>query len=227
VLDRGNGRQRLFHKPADYDAFVALLGQVKQALPGVLVLAYCLMPNHWHLVVLPRRDGELSRFMQRLSTAHVRRHQAHYHADGSGGHLYQDQGRFKSFPVQADDLHLLTVLRYVESNPLRGNRPLARRPSAWRWCTFAARTTPQGRQLLDEWPVDRPRDWASLVREPLEDRQREAVLAGIRRGRPFADEKWVAKAAERLGLLHTIRPRGRPRKAPADAPPNRQRERKM
>ena len=123
-LNRGNGRQLLFHKPADYDAFLALLAEVKKAVPGVLLLAYCLMPNHWHLVLLPRRDGDLSRFMQRLLTAHVRRHHAHHGAHGSG-HLYQ--GRFKSFPVQQDDYHLLTLLRYVESNPLRGERPLSAR----------------------------------------------------------------------------------------------------
>jgi putative transposase len=180
VLNRGNGRQRLFHKPADYDAFVALLAGVKAAVPGVSLLAYCLMPNHWHLVLLPRRDGQLSRFMQRLATAHVRRHHAHYHADGAGGHLYQ--GRFKSFPVQ-DDAHLLTVLRYVESNPLRANPPLARKPGGWRWCSFAARAAgdppPAGGDapLLDEWPLEVPPDWDKLVAQPLADRERDALLA--------------------------------------------------
>ena len=216
VLNRGNGRQKLFHKPADYDAFVALLAEVKKAVPGVLVLAYCLMPNHWHLVLLPRRDGELSRFMQRLCTAHVRRHHAHHHIDGAGGHLYQ--GRFKSFPVQEDELHLLTLLRYVESNPLRCNPPLARRAAAWRWCSFAARTTAVGTELLDEWPVDRPRNWEALVSEPLEDRRRDAILTSLRRGRPYGEEKWVAKAAARLGLTNTLRPRGRPRKHPKLSP---------
>ena len=212
VLNRGNGRQLLFHKPADYDAFLELLADVKKAVPGVAVLGYCLMPNHWHLVLLPRRDGELSRFVQRLGTAHVRRHHAHY---GGGGHLYQ--GRFKSFPVQ-DDYHLLTLLRYVESNPLRGEKPLARKPAAWKWCSFAARATPEGAALLDEWPVDVPKDWAALVAEPLEDREREAVLASLRRGRPLGNEKWTKRTADRLGLGHTLNPRGRPRKRPPAEP---------
>ena len=221
VLNRGNGRQRLFHKPADYDAFVALLAEVKGAVPGVSLLAYCLMPNHWHLVLLPRRDGQLSRFMQRLTTAHVRRHHAHYHADGAGGHLYQ--GRFKSFPVQ-DDAHLLTVLRYVESNPLRADPPLAPKPAGWRWCSFAARaagnpSSPGGNAtLLDEWPVEVPRDWEKLVARPLAEREREAVLVSLRRGRPFGGETWTASAAARLGLAHTLRPRGRPRKKPTGPP---------
>jgi len=209
VLNRGNGRQRLFHKPGDYDAFVELLADVKAAVPGVRVLAYCLMPNHWHLVLWPRRDGELSAFMQRLATTHVRRHHARHKNDG-GGHLYQ--GRFKSFPVQADQ-HLLTLLRYVESNPLRARPPLARSPAGWRWTSFAARSdagTPEG--LLDEWPVDRPRHWASLVAEPLADRDAEAVRASVRRGGPLGDPRWAAKTAAALGLGHTLRPRGRPRK---------------
>ena len=219
ALNRGNGRQKLFHKPADYDAFVDLLAEVKRAVPGVAVLAYCLMPNHWHLVLRPRRDGDLSRFMQRLLTAHVRRHHAHHHADASGGHLYQ--GRFKSFPVQ-EDFHLLTVLRYVESNPLRSDPPLARDPRRWRWSSFAARAAGgAAAELLDEWPVDLPRDWEKRVREPLEGKERDRLLTSLRRGRPYGDEKWTAKAADRLGLSHTLRPRGRPRKPrpEAEAPP--------
>jgi putative transposase len=132
VLNRGNGRQRLFHKPQDYDAFVRLLAEVKEALP-VRVLSYCLMPNHWHLVLWPHRDGELSRFILRLATAHVRRHFAHYH-NTSGGHLYQ--GRFKSFPVQ-EDRHFLTVCRYVEANPIRAN--LVKRAEEWKWSSLRAR----------------------------------------------------------------------------------------
>src|SRR5688572_216521 len=153
VLNRGNGRQRLFRKPADYDAFIELLPRVREAVPGVRVLGYCLMPNHWHLALWPRKDGELSSFMLRLQTAHVRRHFAHYpEAGAGGGHLYQ--GRFKNFPVQ-DDHHLLTLLRYVESNPLRAG--LARDPGDWAWCSYAARRTAAGAALLHPWPVDRPR----------------------------------------------------------------------
>jgi putative transposase len=207
VLNRGNGRQRLFHSPGDYDDFVALLKRAKAAVPGVEVLAYCLMPNHWHLVLRAKRDGDLSRFVQRLLTAHVRRH--HARRPAAVGHLYQ--GRFKSFPVQ-DDGHLLTVLRYVESNPLRGEAPLAREPGGWRWCSFAARAAGDAGELLDAWPVEVPGDWGALVRRPLEERERERLLASLNRGRPFGDDRWTAKAAARLGLAHTLRPRGRPPK---------------
>jgi putative transposase len=131
ILNRGNGRCRLFHNDADCQAFERLVADVREAVP-VHLLAWCLVPNHWHLALFPAEDGQLSRFMLRLSTAHVRRHFAHYHTT-SGGHLYQ--GRFKSFPVQ-DDGHFLTVCRYVEANPLRAG--LVERAGKWRWSSLWA-----------------------------------------------------------------------------------------
>lgn len=112
VLNRGNARAQVFHDDGDYRAFVDLIGTACERLP-MRVLAYCLMPNHFHLVLRPHGDGDLSRWMQWLLTAHVRRHHRRY---GTTGHIWQ--GRFKAFPTQ-DDGHLLAVLRYVERNPLR------------------------------------------------------------------------------------------------------------
>ena len=208
VINRGNGRQKLFHKPADYDAFVALLRGVAAVVP-VKILAYCLMPNHWHLVLLPPGDGDLSKFMLRLTTTHVRRYFAHYHRS-AGGHLYQ--GRFKSFAVQEDDeAHLLVLLRYVESNALRAR--LVRDPAQWKWCSFAARQTAAGMKLLSAWPIERPRNWAKLLAERLPEKEAEALRVSVRRGRPFGSPDWVERTARRLGLDFTLRPRGRPRTA--------------
>ena len=92
------------------------------------VQAYCLMPNHFHLVLRPRADGDLSRFMQWLLTSHVRRYHRHYH---SSGHVWQ--GRFKAVPIQ-DDEHLLTVLAYVEANPLRAR--LVPKGTDWLWSSL-------------------------------------------------------------------------------------------
>jgi len=206
VLNRGNGRMRLFHKEADYDAFVRLLGQVRQSVP-VRLLAWCLMPNHWHLVLWPREDGELSKFMLRLSTAHVRRHHAHYHTN-SGGHLYQ--GRFKSFPVQEDE-HFLTVCRYVEANALRAR--LVERAEHWKWGSLWAGPRAAGGELRpDDWPVSRPADWRRRVNAALPAGELEAVRTSVIRGRPFGSNAWVTRTAQRLGLAFTLRPRGRPRK---------------
>ena len=122
VLNRGNGQERVFHKDADYAAFLKAIREGDERTPFRLV-AYCLMPNHFHLVVWPRRDGELSAFMKWVMNAHVRRYHGHYH---SSGHIWQ--GRFNAFPIEHDD-HLLTVLRYVERNPLRAN--LVERAEDW------------------------------------------------------------------------------------------------
>src|ERR1700687_2120230 len=129
ALNRGNARRQIFFKDGDYQAFLKALGNAHKKVP-VPVLAYCLMPNHFHLVVWPRQNGELGRLMHWLEHPKVRRYHRHYL---SSGHLYQ--GRFKSFPIQ-DDKHLLTILRYVERNPVRAGLVERAEQSAWsstRW----------------------------------------------------------------------------------------------
>ena len=127
VLNRANARLRVFHKDGDYVAFERVLAEALDHVPGMRLLSYCLMPNHWHLLVWPRADGELSDFGHYLTLTHTQRWHAHYHHAGTG-HLYQ--GRFKSFPIEADN-HFLSVCRYVERNALR-SRPIER-AEAWRW----------------------------------------------------------------------------------------------
>ena len=113
VLNRGNGRMKIFRKPGDYKAFIELIAQAKQRA-DIEIFGFCLMPNHWHLVVRPARDGDLARYFSWLTNTHVKRYRSHYRR--TSGHLYQ--GRYKSFAVE-EDAYLLTLLRYVESNPLR------------------------------------------------------------------------------------------------------------
>lgn len=134
VLNRANARMQLFATPADYDAFERVLAEAHERM-AMRTLAYCMMPNHWHLVVWPREDGDLSHFMAWVTLTHTQRWHAHRHTAGSG-HLFQ--GRFKSFPVQTDE-HLLTVCRYVERNALRAG--LVRRAEDWRWSSLWRRTT--------------------------------------------------------------------------------------
>ena len=112
VLNRGNARATVFHKPADYDAFIEIMAEASLR-HSMRILAYCLMPNHFHLALWPHEDGDLSRWMHWLLTTHVGRYLRHYH---SSGHIWQ--GRFKAFPTEEDE-HLLTVLRYIERNLLR------------------------------------------------------------------------------------------------------------
>ena len=210
VLNRGNDRRTVFHHDDDYAAFLKLVGEC--ALPekraeSMRVLAACLMPNHFHLVLWPRADGDLSRWMGRLMTAHVRRYRR---CHGGSGHVWQ--GRFKAFAVEQDD-HLYTVLRYVERNALRAG--LSERAQDWPWGTLALRDQKARPPWLSRWPIGdgaEPVDWAELVNAPQTEAEEAALERSLRRERPFGGEAWTARTAERLGMSHTLRPRGRPRK---------------
>jgi putative transposase len=206
VLNRANGRLTLFRKPEDYLAFERVLVEAHRRVP-LRLLDWCVMPNHWHMVLWPRRDGEVSEFLRWLTLTHAQRWKAAHAAVGHG-HLYQ--GRFKSFPIEADP-SLLTVLRYVERNPLRAG--LVTRAERWRWasCRVRLHGPPQLAALLSEWPVEPPRDWLGWVNTPQTAAEEEAVRTCLRRGRPYGDQAWVRRTAQRLGLGHTLRPRGRPK----------------
>src|SRR5437899_4740364 len=155
VLNRGNGRRTVFHKEADFAAFGTLLRQAGERL-DVRLLAYGVLPNHFHLLVWPRGDGDLSAYMMWLTTAQVCRYHQHYH---SSGHVWQ--GRFRSFPIQEDD-HLLAVLRYVERNPLRAG--LIGRAEHWPWSSLACGAA--AKPALHPGPVPRPGDWFEHVNQP-------------------------------------------------------------
>ena len=205
VLNRGNGRRQVFRKDGDYHAFFKALAYASIEIP-VPVLAFCLMPNHFHLVVWPCEDGDLSRWMHWVQNTHVRRYHQHYH---SSGHIWQ--GRFRAFPVEADE-HLLTVLRYVERSPVQAN--LVARAERWPWSSARCWHEPEGRpSYLVPGPVPRPTDWLAWVNQPLTSAEVEALRGCISRGTPFGSQKWVRRTAERLHLAASLRPRGRPRKA--------------
>ncbi len=203
VINRGNAKNEIFHKPADYQAFVGLLGEACRRLP-MRVLAYCLMPNHIHLALWPHADEDLSRWMQWLLTAHVRRYHTHYQ---SSGHVWQ--GRFKAFPIQQDD-HLLTVLRYIERNPVRAG--LVVRAEHWQWSSLRSWDQPRHRAWLNPGPVRRGEEWVKRVNAPATDSEIDRLRSSVNRGTPFGSEEWVSQTARRLGLEGSLRPRGRPRR---------------
>jgi len=205
VLNRGNNRAEIFSDIEDYVMLEDILEHARNQT-RMRLLAYCLLPNHWHLVVWPRKDGDLSRFMFLVGMIHTQRWHALRESQGSG-HLYQ--GRYKSFPVQTDE-HFLAVCRYVERNALRAR--LVRQAENWRWCSLWRRVQGQDKHFLDRWPVEAPRNWVGRVNAAETAEELERVRRSLDRNRPFGTPTWQVRMARRLGLESTIRPRGRPKK---------------
>jgi putative transposase len=206
ILNRRVGRLALFDKPADYMAFEKILNEAHERT-GIRIAAYCLMPNHWHLLLWPRDDGELSEVMRWITVTHTQRWHAHRQSFGSGP-VYQ--GRFRSFPVQTDE-HFLTVARYVERNAVRAK--LVKRAEQWQWSSLWRRVQgdPKLLAFLSDWPVKRPRQWVGWVNRPETASELEDLRCSAQRGRPFGSQGWVVRIAKRLSLESTLRPRGRPK----------------
>ena len=207
VLNRANARMTIFDKTNDYEAFEQILADAV-ARVKMRLLAYCVMPNHWHLVVWPREEGDLSAFVGWLTLTHTQRWHAHRHSVGSG-HVYQ--GRFKSFLVESDE-YLRTVCRYVERNALRAG--LCERAEQWQWSSLWRRASgdAESRAVLSKWPVDVPKDWIRRVNRAENHRELEALRRCVNRGQPFGSDDWVQRTAKRFHLDSTFRAQGRPRK---------------
>ncbi len=211
ALNRGNLRADIFKKEADFAAFEEILHEALE-IHEVELYSYQLMSNHYHLVLRPLVDGEMSRFMGWVSWTHTMRYHAHHHTSGMG-HVYQQ--RYKSFPIQ-DDEHFHVVCRYVERNALRAR--LVKRAEKWRWGSlwrWLQKPEPEPK-LLSPWPLPRLPGWVARVNEPLTDTELAAVRLSSQRGKPLGDDKWVGSIAKRLGLESTLRPRGRPRIRPLE-----------
>ena len=205
VLNRGNGGNEVFHEDEDYGSFLQLLNQANERV-SMRLLAFCLMPDHFHLVAWPRKAGDLSRWMQWLMTSHVRRYHLHY---DSSGHVWQ--GRFKAFPVQADE-HLLTVMRYVERNPVSTKSVPVRKAQKWPWSSVGIPASDFETVKIHPCPVKKRKAWLDQVNKPLSKTEQEAVQVSLVRGSPFGTSVWKKRIGKRLGLESSMRPIGRPKK---------------
>ena len=204
VLNRANGGARIFSTNADYQAFLKVVEQAIER-SEMRLLAYSVMPNHFHLVEWPTADGQLSRCVAWMTNTHVQRYRTAHRTVGAG-HLYQ--GRFKSFPVQSDD-HLLAVIRYVERNAMTAG--LVTRAEDWRWSSLWARLH-NCEGTLCSWPVRRPKDWVSLVNRPMTAREHGSIRCSMVKGCPYGSSAWKADVTARLELTATTRAAGRPKK---------------
>lgn len=202
ILNRGNNKQKVFCKEQDYEAFTILIREAKKLYP-VKVFAYCLMPNHFHMIVMPRLAEYLSRWMQWLMTSHVRRYNRHYDAVG---HVWQ--GRFKSFIIQNDD-HLITALRYVEANPVRAG--LVGNANDWLWSSHKEIIGEKRQDLIDNAPIELPTCWNQYVNKAIAEKDLAGLRKSIKRQSPYGTIEWQTQICSQLGLESTLRPWGRPR----------------
>lgn len=199
LINRGNGRQQVFHKDGDYRAFIDLMQTTREKF-AVRLHAWCLMPNHFHLLVQPEQADQLNKMMQWLMTSHVRRYHQHY---GTSGHVWQ--GRYKSFIVQDND-HLLTVARYIEANPVRAG--LSESAAQWLWSSHAVRGTESDGVHLDIFPIPLPENWSSYVDTPITDAEIEKLRNSVNRQTPFGKDDWRDDLCGKMGLESTVRSRG-------------------
>ena len=207
VLNRAVGRRTLFSTAEDYIVFLETIAETLLTRP-MRVCSYCVMPNHWHLILWPELDGALSAFVQHLTNLHVKRWKK-AHGEVGYGHLYQ--GRFKSFPVQSDT-YFYTVVRYIERNPVRAN--LVRSADQWPWSSLG-QTSLEAPIPMAPWPVPEPptagrQEWVDWVNWPQTEAELAALRTCVSRGQPFGDQAWVQATAGQLDLGSTLRPRGRP-----------------
>jgi putative transposase len=201
VLNRANGRLRIFKKDRDFEAFEQILGEGIERFE-MRLCGYCIMSNHWHLVLWPVHDGDLSSFMKWITVTHSHRWHSSHGTVGIG-HLYQ--GRYKSFPVQKE-AYYLTLMRYVESNPVRAG--LVRRSRDWVSSSMAIRLGAEKPLKLCDGPLGLPTLAAMeqgipviAVRENHNLMRNELGGLGFKKGKYFVAQNYP----EAVGIMTALK----------------------
>ena len=205
VLNRGDHRETLFHKPGDFRAFLKAFRDTALQIP-MRLLAYCIMRNHFHFVLWPHDGEDLPRFMHLLMATHISSYIRHY-PPPSPGHLYQN--RYTNGLIEPGR-SLIAVIRYVEANALAAG--IVRRAEEYPWASASAYATDEGRPEIADWPIERPKDWLTLLnlRTPAQELKRIQQTAA--RGAPYGCQDWTKRVIRAYNLEHTVRQRGRPSK---------------
>ena len=206
VLNRANARVQIFDNDKDYKQFEDILEEAVERF-NMNLLAYCIMPNHWHLVLYPKTDGEMQSFMSWLTNTHTRRW--HVSKDTVGqGHLYQ--GRYKSFICEKDQ-YLLILLRYVERNAKRAN--LVKKAEEWQWSSVWRREkgTLKQKKILSQWPIPLPKDYLSILNQPLTTSEEDSLERSEEKSVPYGADTWVFKIVKKYKIEQVLKGVGRPK----------------
>jgi len=187
VLNRGNGKRIIFHKKQDYEMFINLMIKATVRFP-LKIFSYCLMPNHFHLVVSPDKYDKLANWMHWLMTVYAKRYHFYHNTTG---HLWQS--RYKSFVIE-NDRHLFTVIRYVEGNPVRAGLV----PSAkdWKWSSHRFNlgiltSSCENSFIPSRLPFPIPKDWGLFVDTPLLKKDLLNLRKCLRSNLPFGERQWM------------------------------------
>ncbi len=203
IINRGNMRMQVFDDADDYEYFLELLEKAAKR-ENVEIHAYCLMPNHFHLLLVPQEENSLSRFMQWVMTSHVR----NYHKKNrTSGHIWQ--GRYKSFIVEKESYYI-TLIRYIEANALRAK--LVSKAEDWEYGSLIEREE-KHRTLLGKPYLQLNDDWQEYVNTPIREGQLQTIRNSVNRQAPLGQEQWQQETAARYGMLSTLNSRGRPGKS--------------
>lgn len=207
IINRANARMQIFNEDKDYQLFEKVLKEAKEKF-NMRILSYCIMPNHWHLVLYPKQNGDLQRFMGWLSMTHTQRWHSQHKTTGSG-HLYQ--GRYKAFIIQTNK-YLLQLFRYIERNALRAK--LVKKAEDWKWSSLWRRERGDLKQkeILSEWPIDIPNGYVELVNIPQTDAELESLRYSVNKGKPYGYDDWTDELIDKFNLESTLRNQGRPKK---------------
>ena len=204
VTQRGNRRLEIFVEDGDYRAYTALLAEFSERA-GVAVWAYCLMPNHVHLILVPSDTDGLRAALAETHRRYARR--INQREDWQG-HLWQE--RFHSFPM--DEAHLLAAARYVELNPVRAG--LVKQARQWRWSSTRAHLAGEDDGLARVGPLlERVPDWAEFLKGGLEKAELKAIHAHERTGRPLGDAAFIGRMEAVTGRTLAPRKPGRKKSA--------------
>lgn len=205
VLNRANSREQIFDTEKDYLAFEKILLEAKEKHP-MRILSFCVMPNHWHMILHPETDESMPKFMRWITHTHTQRWHANHKSIGYG-HLYQ--GRYKSFLIEEEN-YFVQACRYIERNPLRAG--LSKKAQDWRWGSAWIRNkgNTEQKKILSPWPIEMPiayEEWLNTL-DKYEEEKLENIRLCIKRSRPFGSDTWVKNVTEKLGLTATMNSRG-------------------
>ncbi len=205
VMNRGVRRMCLFEDREDYTALVRCAAEALSIVP-IEIFAFCVMPNHFHLIVRPTGDRDLSRFMRLMTMRHSKRW---HRRRGSAGDGAVYQGRFRAFPIETER-YFLTACRYVEANPLRAH--LVQRAEDWPWSSLGQRVKNCNILPAATWPIFQPDDWTETVNAVQKAREIHRLRRSTRSNAPFGTSVWAERTATLLGKEASLRrpgPRGR------------------